>query len=55
MNKVHTNNQWSTSLWIQKSKPRCCAKSPTVQNVFQPIPGLINCAWDDWEMGHAHV
>ena len=28
------------SLW---STARCYAKSPTAQNIFQPIPGLINC------------
>ena len=28
----------------KKGKPWCYTKSTTVQNVFQPIPGLINCA-----------
>ena len=27
-----------------KEQPRCYAKSPTVQDAFQPIPGLISCA-----------
>ena len=25
-------------------RPKCYAKSPTVQDVFQPIPGVISCA-----------
>ena len=30
---------------LQKNgRPRCNAKSPTLQDVFQPIPGLISCA-----------
>ena len=29
------NNQWNT----------CYAKSPTIQDTFQPIPGLISCAY----------
>ena len=28
----------------QKDRPRCYVKSPTVQNTFQSIPGLISCA-----------
>ena len=27
-----------------KKRPRCYAKSPTVQDTFQPIPGLISYA-----------
>ena len=26
------------------NRPRCYAKSPTAQDAFQPIPGLISCA-----------
>ena len=26
------------------NRPRCYAKSPTAQDVFWPIPGLISCA-----------
>ena len=25
-------------------RPRCCVKSPTAQDVFQPIPGLVSYA-----------
>ena len=32
------NNQWTTSAWMRK------ARSSTVQDMFQPIPGLISCA-----------
>ena len=28
----------------KKNRPRCYLKSPTVQDVVRPIPGLINCA-----------
>ena len=27
----------------KKGRPRCYAKSPTAQDVFWPIPGLISC------------
>ena len=33
------NNQRTIS-----NRPRCYAKSPTAQDAFWPIPGLINCA-----------
>ena len=29
---------------LKKNRPRCCVKSPTAQDAFQPIPGLISCA-----------
>ena len=29
----------------------CYTKSPTVQDMFKPIPSLITCtAWKDWEI-----
>ena len=41
----HTHEQSMNHISLnKKGKPRWYAKSPTVQNVFQPIPGLINCA-----------
>jgi len=27
-----------------KNRPRCYEKSPTAQDAFRPIPGLISCA-----------
>ena len=33
------NNQRTIS-----NRPRCYAKSPTAQDAFWPIPGLISCA-----------
>ena len=36
------NNQRTTS--PLQNRPRCYAKSPTVQDAFRPIPGLISCA-----------
>ena len=36
------NNQWTKSTF--KNRPRCYVKSPTAQDVFQPIPGFISCA-----------
>ena len=46
--------QWTTSLW--KGRPRCYTKSPTVQDGFQPIPGLIiKLCWGNWEMMTAVV
>ena len=38
----NTNNRQTTS--PKKIRPRCYAKSPTVQDTFQPILGLISCA-----------
>ena len=35
-------NQWTTS--PSKGKLRCYAKSPTVKDVFQPIPYFTSCA-----------
>ena len=28
---------------LKKNRPRCYAKSPTAQDTFRPIPGLISC------------
>ena len=39
---VHMNNQWTTL--FKENRPRCYAKSPTAQDVFQPIPGFSSCA-----------
>ena len=33
---------WTIPPWTAHT--RCCAKSPTAQDIFQPIPGLINCS-----------
>ena len=43
-------NQQTTS--PLKNRPRCYAKSPTVQDTFQPIPGLTSCG-EVTEMGTA--
>ena len=37
---VHTINEPH----LLKARPRCCTKSYTAQDVFQPIPGLISYA-----------
>ena len=29
---------------LKKYRPRCYVKSPTAQDAFRPIPGLISCA-----------
>lgn len=42
MHAKFMNNQCTTST----CSPSCVyAKSPTVQNAFQPIPGLSSCTW----------
>ena len=33
-----------TRLTHTKNRPRCYTKSPTAQDAFWPIPGLISCA-----------
>ena len=38
----YMNNQRTTNHF--KNRPRCYTKSPTVQDAFWPIPGLISCA-----------
>ena len=47
---MYINNQQTTSPY--KNRPRCYAKSPTVQNMFWPILGLISCAGvaGKWEL-----
>ena len=55
--KPSTSNPWArkmrlflhmwkhlNSQFLKKGRPRSYAKSPTVQDAFQPIPGLISCA-----------
>ena len=37
------NSQQTTSRLPEKGRPRCYAKSPTAQDMFQLIPGLISC------------
>ena len=38
---VHVYEQWTSP--YKQARPRCYTKPSTVQNIFQPIPGLINC------------
>ena len=40
----HASHEQSTKHISLTKRPRCYAKSPTAQDVFQPIPGLISCA-----------
>ena len=39
---LYMNCQWTTSP-LRRPAYRCYAKSPTVQDAFQPIQGLISC------------
>ena len=44
----------STNQISQKNRPRCYSKSPTAQDAFRPIPGLIHqLCWGDRKMGTA--
>ena len=52
------NNQWTT--FPYKKRPRCYVKSPTAQDVFRPIPGLINCTgvtgrWESNRYAHSKL
>ena len=39
---ICTNNQRTMYISL-KNRPRCYGKSPTVQDAFWPIPGLVSC------------
>ena len=38
------HEQSTNHISLNKNRPRCYAKSPTVQDMFLPILGLISCA-----------
>ena len=45
LNMLNTHMWWSTNhISLKKGRPRCYAKSSTVQDMFQLIPALISCA-----------
>ena len=43
---MHTRGMHEQSMnhiFLKKNRPRCYIKSPTAQEAFRPIPGLISC------------
>ena len=48
VNRKYMYEQSINRISLKKKRPRCYVKSPTAQDTFQPIPGLISCG--DQEM-----